>query len=148
MITRNILAKLREARMVLKQQMQPCLRLYDLTEQQWRVLRILNVAHRSGREGADTGHIAKEARILPSTLTGVLDRLERDGRVTRQRSAKDARIKLVQATPSGLDLVKVVSQALTEEYQRIERQIDRADLEQRHALLEKVIALEVREDEG
>lgn len=142
MLTRTILSMLREARSVVKQAMQPCLSAHGLTEQQWRVLKVLGQAQMAGQEGVDAGRIAREGRILPSTLTGVLTRLERDGRVTRQRSASDGRFMVVLLTAEGQQLVSVVTEVLREEYERIEQQLGAEELEQLYALLEKVIGLD------
>jgi homoprotocatechuate degradation regulator HpaR len=142
MLKRTILSMLREARSVVKQAMQPCLSVHGLTEQQWRVLKVLSQAQMAGQEGVDAGCIAREGRILPSTLTGVLTRLERDGRVTRRRSASDGRFMLVLLTDEGQQLVGVVTEVLREEYARIEQQLGAEDLQQLFALLDKVIALD------
>jgi DNA-binding MarR family transcriptional regulator len=42
--------------------------------------------------------IAKRAGLHPATMTGILDRLERDGWVTRDRDPSDRRAVLIQAT--------------------------------------------------
>lgn len=142
MATRNnLLIKLREARTVVKLQMQPFLRTHGLTEQQWRVLKILKEAHASGLEGVETGYIAQDARMLSSTLTGVLARLERDGLITRQRGEGDGRFKIVLPTPAGIKLASIISQTIQDHYAWIEKQLGRGDLNQLYALLDKVIAL-------
>lgn len=129
----------------MKQRMQPCLRKHDLTEQQWRVLKVLAEALVAGQEGEETGEIARQARVLPSTLTGILTRLERDGRVTRKRSKADARFKLVTPTEQGLALVSVVTKELQERYQQIEREVGLENLQALYTLLDRVIDLEPRE---
>lgn len=55
---------------------------HDLTEQQWRVIRILC------QQGELESHqLAHQACILKPSMTGVLTRLERDGLVRRQNPA-------------------------------------------------------------
>ncbi|MEL7028867.1 MAG: MarR family transcriptional regulator, partial [Pseudomonadota bacterium] len=48
------------------------------------------------------------AQLLTSTgnITGLLDRMERDGLLTRALSTTDRRSFLVEATPDGLDLFR------------------------------------------
>lgn len=52
--------------------------------------------------------------ITPATLTGLLDKLEKRGLITREQSPEDSRAKLVTLTPSGnellLELIDVVHQ--------------------------------------
>ena len=58
----------------------PFLRAHGLSDQQWRVLRVLG----SG-QSFETGRVAKEAFLLGPSLTGVLTRMERDGLIERQK---------------------------------------------------------------
>ena len=44
--------------------------------------------------------VAKSARMHPATMTGILDRLERAGWITRERDPNDRRSVLVRAVPS------------------------------------------------
>lgn len=51
-----------------------------------------------GRHGPITpGHLAEMCGIRPATITGILDRLEDDGWVQRERDAQDRRRVFVQA---------------------------------------------------
>lgn len=43
-----------------------------------------------------------------STITGIVDRMERDGLVVRDRSSTDRRVVLIRATPKGLELARSV----------------------------------------
>lgn len=43
-----------------------------------------------------------------STITGIVDRMERDGLVVRERSAADRRVVLIRATTKGLALARSV----------------------------------------
>ena len=61
----------------------PLLNEHDLTEQQWRVIRILR------QQGELESHqLAHLACILKPSMTGVLGRLERDGIVRRRNPPK------------------------------------------------------------
>ena len=51
--------------------------------------------------------IAKHMMVKSSTVTGVIDRLERKGLVTRQRNSPDRRIINIQLTPDGKKMAKI-----------------------------------------
>ena len=52
------------------------------------------------------GELGKKMYMHPSTITGVIDRLEKKGYVSRDRDRKDRRVIKVQLTPKGKRLVK------------------------------------------
>ena len=52
------------------------------------------------------GELSKRMYLNPSTITGVVDRLEKKKYVLRDRSEKDRRVVKVQLTPKGDRLVK------------------------------------------
>jgi MarR family transcriptional regulator, organic hydroperoxide resistance regulator len=51
------------------------------------------------------GELAKAAEITPASVTGMVDGLERDGMVTRQRSAEDRRRVTIALTAQGVEFV-------------------------------------------
>jgi DNA-binding MarR family transcriptional regulator len=75
---------------------------YDITLQQYNVLRILRGA---GDEGMPTLTIAERMVEEAPGITRLMDRLEVKGLVRRQRCAHDRRQVLCWLTPEGLDLV-------------------------------------------
>ena len=79
----------------------PFLRSHGLSDQQWRVLRVLG-----NGQALETGRVAKEAFLLGPSLTGVLARMERDGLIMRRKDPADQRRSVVSATPKGLQLVE------------------------------------------
>ena len=72
---------------------------HELTEQQWRVLRIL-----WEQPGLSQNELSKEALIPSNSLVGILDRLEKRELIARLRSTTDRRLIHVRATPKGLAL--------------------------------------------
>jgi DNA-binding MarR family transcriptional regulator len=50
--------------------------------------------------------LAQTILVKPSTITGIIDRLEQKGLVARERSARDRRIVNIQLTDTGNELVK------------------------------------------
>jgi homoprotocatechuate degradation regulator HpaR len=118
----------------------PSLRAHGLSDQQWRVLRVLGEhAHDSGVE---TGRVAKDAFLLGPSLTGVLTRMERDGLIERQRCPQDARRTVVRATAVGLAKVQALSRSIEAHYAWMEGQLGKTVLHDLYALLDQVIALE------
>ncbi len=134
---RNLPRLLLQAREAVMNHYRPNLRAHDLSDQQWRVLRVL------GELGTvETGRVAREAYILGPSLTGVLARMERDGLVQRARDPQDQRRSVVQATAKGLALVETLSQSIEAHYQWLERGLGKDKLGQLYALLDELIALE------
>jgi homoprotocatechuate degradation regulator HpaR len=139
-IHRNLPRLLLQARESVMGHTRPSLRAHGLSDQQWRVLRVLGEhAHDSGVE---TGRVAKEAFLLGPSLTGVLTRMERDGLIERQRCPQDARRTVVRATALGLAKVQALSRSIESHYAWMERQLGKTVLQDLYALLDQVIALE------
>ena len=73
----------------------------DITEQQWRVLRVL----------AESGpmeptRIAEEACLLLPSLTRILQKLDEKGLIAREPDETDRRKQVVQITPKGEQLIE------------------------------------------
>ena len=135
---RNLPRLLLQAREAVMAHTRPNLREQGLSDQQWRVLRVL------GEHGTvETGRVAREAFILGPSLTGVLARMERDGLISRCRCPDDARRTVVRATAQGLALVQTLSRTIEAHYAWLESQLGAAKLAQLYALLDDLIALEV-----
>jgi DNA-binding MarR family transcriptional regulator len=52
------------------------------------------------------GELSQKMYLHPSTISGVVDRLEKKGYVSRDRDQEDRRVVMVQLTPKGKRLVK------------------------------------------
>jgi len=119
----------------------PSLREHGLSDQQWRVLRVLG-EHAHEPKDIETGRVAREAYLLGPSLTGVLARMERDGLITRSRCAQDARRTVVRATALGLDKVQTLSHTVQDHYRWVEKRLGKQQLQQLYALLDALIALD------
>ena len=134
---RNLPRLLLQARESVMAHTRPSLREHALSDQQWRVLRVL------GEHGAvETGRVAREAYILGPSLTGMLARMERDGLITRSRDPQDQRRTVIEATAQGRKVVKRLSTSIEAHYQWLEASLGKAKLMQMYALLDELIALE------
>ena len=135
---RNLPRLLLQARESVMAHTRPSLREHGLSDQQWRVLRVL------GEHGAvETGRVAREAYILGPSLTGVLARMERDGLVA-------ARARPGGPAPHGGrghgQGAEAGGKALAHASRRIttwmEKSLGKEKLAQLYELLDEVIELE------
>ncbi|WP_295502187.1 homoprotocatechuate degradation operon regulator HpaR [Limnohabitans sp. Rim8] len=140
-IHRNLPRLLLQARESVMCHTRPSLRSHGLSDQQWRVLRVLG-EHAHDNAGVETGRVAKEAFLLGPSLTGVLTRMARDGLIERHRCPQDARRTVVRATALGLAKVQALSQSIEAHYGWMEGQLGKTALQDLYALLDQVIALE------
>lgn len=71
-----------------------------ITEQQWRVLRVLE-------EGGamEPTRIAEESCLLLPSLTRILQKLEDRALIARRRDEADKRKQIVQITPAGSEVI-------------------------------------------
>jgi homoprotocatechuate degradation regulator HpaR len=133
---RNLPRLLLQAREAVLQHFRPNLRKHGLTDQQWRVLRVL-----AELGACDAATIAQGAYLLGPSLTGVLSRMERDGLVQRTRDEQDARRQVVQSTAKGRRMANRLAQSIEAHYSHMEAALGKAQLAQLYALLDQVIAL-------
>jgi homoprotocatechuate degradation regulator HpaR len=136
-VHRNLPRLLLQARESVMAHTRPSLREHGLSDQQWRVLRVL------GEHGAvETGRIASEAYILGPSLTGVLARMERDGLIQRERDPADQRRTVVEATAKGRKTIARLSDTIETHYQWLEESLGKQKLAQLYELLDQLIDLE------
>ena len=92
---------------------------FGLTEQQWRVLRVLweieEISHKD---------LAELTLISPPSLVGVLDRLCAMELIERRRSAIDRRNVLLTTTKQGRDLRDQIMPAVQQTYFELRDSID------------------------
>ena len=141
-VHRNLPRLLLQAREAVMTHTRPSLRDQGLSDQQWRVLRVLGEDHGNGGTGVETGCIAREAFIIGPSLSGVLTRMERDGLIQRARATHDQRRTVVQATQLGLARVATLSTTIEAHYQWMEQHLGKAKLQALYELLDGVIAVE------
>lgn len=83
----------------------PILRLAGVTEQQWRVLRVL------ADEGAsDASHLGQAALLHAPSVTRILKELGERGLISRVTDPSDGRRSIVSISAQGADLVATVAQ--------------------------------------
>lgn len=111
----------------------PLLNQHGLTEQQWRVIRILR------QHGEmESYRLAELACILKPSMTGVLSRLERDGVVVRRKSPHDQRRVYIDLTKQGHECFLSMSGDMEDNYLRIQAQLGEDKLQQLLGLLNEL----------
>ncbi len=78
-------------------------------------------------------------KVKPSTVNGILDRMEEKGLVKRTVSGADARRRLVALTPAGMEREEEVKQSFLEAEALIARGLTEEETEMLRSLLERVI---------
>ncbi|QQE91356.1 homoprotocatechuate degradation operon regulator HpaR [Azotobacter chroococcum] len=93
----------------------PLLNQHGLTEQQWRIIRILR------QHGEmESYQLAELACILKPSMTGVLNRLERDGIIRRSKPAHDQRRMYVALTEKGQQCFVSMADEMENNYRKIQ----------------------------
>lgn len=77
-----------------------------LSGAQWGVLRTLHRAEAEKIRGLTPGDLSRRMIVKGPSITGVIDRLEREGFVERVPSLQDLRSKQVSLTPEGRKFVE------------------------------------------
>jgi len=113
------------------------LKLHGLSPAQYNVLRILRGA---GSEGLSCREVAERMVTRDPDMTRLLDRLEKQGLLSRERRKDDRRVVTTRITPQGLDLLKRLDQPLHELHRRQLRHIPAARLKALAGLLDEVRA--------
>ncbi|MGI9482394.1 MAG: homoprotocatechuate degradation operon regulator HpaR [Hyphomicrobiales bacterium] len=110
----------------------------DVTEQQWRVLRVLD-------EGGtmDPKDIAQRSCLLMPSLTRIMQNLDEKGLISRMPHERDRRKILVKITPAGVDLISRNAPRSNEIFARLEAKLGSQKLEQLLDLLNDLDELDL-----
>ncbi len=125
-----------QAREAAMRYFRPIVKRHHLTEQQWRIVRIL-----AEDPSMDFHELAFRACILRPSLTGILTRMERDGLVLRLKPVNDQRKLYVSLTKEGLALYERAQEQVEEAYRLIEAEFTPEKMAQLTTLLGEFIAL-------
>lgn len=90
-----------------RQEMDAYFHKHGLSGAQWGVLRTLQRAEtEAGLDGLSPGELGRRMIVKPPSMTGVVDRLEKQGLVERVANPADLRSKEVRLTAEGRALVE------------------------------------------
>jgi homoprotocatechuate degradation regulator HpaR len=79
----------------------PFLRAVNVTEQQWRVLRVL-----ADVDALDASGVAEQALLYPPTVTRILREMADRGLILRRNDPKDGRRSIISISDEGYKLVQ------------------------------------------
>ncbi|STZ77067.1 homoprotocatechuate degradation operon regulator HpaR [Bergeriella denitrificans] len=126
-----------QAREALMTQFRPILNQANITDQQWRIIRLL-----AENGTLDFQDLATQACILRPSLTGILTRLEKAGLVVRLKPSNDQRRVYLKLTAEGEKLYETIGIKVDERYDAIEAVFSKEKLTELKALLSQLAAIE------
>lgn len=130
---RSLSIALLRTREAVMQHFRPHLSELGLTEQQWRVLRVL------GEDGPhEAGRVARRACVLPPSLSRILKTLSELGYVSSGPHRDDARRSVISLTPLGEKKLRNALPRSAEIYSNLEQRIGPAQLQRLLDMLEDV----------
>lgn len=109
---------------------------HDLTDAQWRVLRLLSIV-----DDVDTAELATRAFLLGPSLSRIIRILSERGLIRRRTSEEDARRSHHSITPAGMQLVREIMPHFNPIYEKIEREIGLENLTRLNELLAQLASV-------
>ena len=91
-------------------------------------------------------NIAKEVQLSQATVTNLVDRMERNNLVLRQKSIADKRVVEVQLTEKGRDMVEIAPEPLQAGFLREYRKLERWEQHQLIGSIQRIAVLMDAED--
>jgi len=107
---------------------------FDLTEPQWRVLRVL-----WEHDGASVVELARVTLVAAPSLVGVLDRLQQAALIERRPGETDRRQVRVFLRPRGRALEKRVRPMVEAAYARLARALPQAEWHALYGALDRLV---------
>ena len=121
---RSLPIALLRTREIVMQQFRPHLAELGITEQQWRVIRVL------GEDGpSEAGQVAERSCILPPSLSRIIKTLELQKLLKSAADKADGRRSIIALTDKGKKLLAEAAPGSSQIYQSIEKRIGKAKLE-------------------
>jgi homoprotocatechuate degradation regulator HpaR len=129
-LSRSLPLALMRARESVMQYFRPHHRRYQVTEQQWRVLRVL---FKSGE--LEATELARQSLLLAPSLTRILRDLEASRMITRRWDEADRRRSMIAIAPAGVELLAKVAPLSEASFAEITRLYGETRLNQLFKLL-------------
>ncbi len=108
-------------------------RQYGLTSSQYNVLRILRG---EGKPMPSLEISSRMIQVVPA-MTGLIDRLEKQGLVRRHRCTEDRRVIFIEITEAGGDMLQQLDEPVLELHRSLVGHLTRTELKDLNRLLEK-----------
>lgn len=132
----NLPLLLGQAREEIISRFRPILNHFGVTEQQWRILRVLRF-----RESMEPKEICETCLFLSPSVAGVLARMEEMGLVRKEREDSDRRRVHVYATEKSRDLVDRAMPLIAEQYRLLENVIGEKQTAELYDVLRRLTVL-------
>lgn len=113
----------------------PMLRAHGLTEQQWRVIRVL-----AAQDRLDVSELATRALLLAPSLSRILQSLQADGLIERSPDPEDQRRYFISLSATGQARFEAVGPDSESLYRSIEAAFGREKLQDLYQLLTEFTA--------
>jgi homoprotocatechuate degradation regulator HpaR len=123
-LERSLTIGLLRAREAVMARFRPVLHSHGVTEQQWRVIRVL-----AERHACDAAELAAASCILPASLSRILRTLQSAQVLRATPSSADSRRLVVKLAAAGHRLFAQIGAESEAVYQRIEREVGQSELE-------------------
>jgi MarR family transcriptional regulator, 2-MHQ and catechol-resistance regulon repressor len=111
------------------------LQTFGLTDVQLNLLMMLK--HQGGAEGLSQARLSELMVVGKANVTGLIDRLERDGLVCRTATS-DRRYNIIQLTPKGQKLLDKIEPLYAKEVHDLMGQFKKQDLKKLVELLDAI----------
>lgn len=128
---RNLPLLLLKVRELVRSHFQPTFREYGITEQQWRILRLLDE-----HPNQSVVEIADECSIMRPSIVGIIARMVEMNLLVREPCKKDRRRAIVNITPEGQKMVEEILPIFEEIYRDIANFVGKEKLDQVFVLLD------------
>ncbi|SPL72275.1 homoprotocatechuate degradation operon regulator HpaR [Acinetobacter stercoris] len=116
----------------------PALNEIGLTEQQWRVIRILYQ-----HEELESNQLADLACILKPSLTGILNRMIDQNLIQKRKDDQDQRINLITLTDEGKNRFEIQAVKMEASYKKIQEQYGEEKMQQLMELLKDLSRVKI-----
>lgn len=108
---------------------------HNLSPGKFNILMI--VKHQGKDKGLSQVEVSKRLIVTPSNMTKMIDKLEKEGMVSRSALAGDKRVKVLKITPKGSDLLDKVWGDYDRQLNRLTANLSQDKQKQLSALLQE-----------
>lgn len=114
----------------------------NLTMQQLRLLLVVSIqGPRSSQQ------LTHDLKVSPATMTGLVDRLVAHGYVVRREDPNDRRVRRIEPTKEGRELIAGLEDAGSAHFERLLDRLDGEDLRALDRVIHRLVEL-AREEKG
>jgi homoprotocatechuate degradation regulator HpaR len=131
---KNLPHLLLQSREALMSRFRPVLNQHGVTEQQWRILRVL-----LDEDGLEPRQLCERCLISSPSIAGVLMRMEEAGLIKRERMEHDQRRVKVTVTAATKKLGKSIAPIIEREYRELEKKVGVKQLQQVYDTLDTLL---------